>query len=634
MLLAFSGILLSGAYRSEGDPELYRHFYQSRIADFLEEEKTLLRLVQSADVADAAQKARIREQIAQARISMKGVDFWLRYLDPLAYKKINAPLPVEWETEVFEKFEKPYKRVGAGLTLAELYLEEPSCRQDSLARLVEAAVVATGSYFADSTTRVLPRFSHFLLANRLFLLNLATIYNTGFECPDTSRVIPELKQMAYGMKAVYAVYNEAFPAMALSEDYLNRYTAACDFLVAQPNDLSRFDHFRFVRDYVNPLFALNQRFIRDCHALSASYVDYSLNKEAVSIFDKKLYFAQHTKGIFHRVEDPQVLAEIERLGKLLFFDPILSGNNSRSCASCHHPETGFADTLFATDFQYNHVDRLTRNTPTLLNVPYNHLIMLDGKLISLKEQFNTVVSNPLEMGGSPEEALKKVMSCAEYKKGFNALLVQTPQEKEVTFEHVLSAVIYYYSKFSQAYAPFDDAMDRGATLQEPVVRGFNLFMGKAQCGTCHFLPQFNGVKPPYIGSEFEVLGVPADKQYSRLSEDKGRYEVNPAYETLHAFRTGALRNLSLTPPYMHNGVFNTLEEVVEFYDAGGGAGHGLKVENQTLAPDSLHLTIHEKSDLIAFLRSLDEKVPVDTPPMNLPVSTQKKLNARKVGGDY
>jgi len=214
------------------------------------------------------------------------------------------------------------------------------------------------------------------------------------------------------------------------------------------------------------------------------------------------------------------------------------------------------------------------------------------------------------------------------------LLADTPQEKEITFQHISSAVIFYYSKFSHYDAPFDLAMNQNQPLAPAVSRGFNLFMSKAQCATCHFAPQFNGVKPPYVGSEFEVLGVPADKKYSALSSDKGRYEVNPAPEMLHAFRTGTVRNAAYTKPYMHNGVFSSLEEVIDFYDGGGGAGRGLAVENQTLSADSLHLSVSEKNDLLIFIQSLSENIPFEAPPTHLPVSRSKDLAARKVGGTY
>ena len=234
------------------------------------------------------------------------------------------------------------------------------------------------------------------------------------------------------------------------------------------------------------------------------------------------------------------------MGKLLFYDPILSGNNLRSCASCHKPTEYFTDTINRSSFQFNKEAVLARNTPSLINAPYNHLLMLDGKHISLQEQTKEVISNPMEMACSEKEVIEKVLSCAEYKNGFKELLKYTPTEKEVGFDHIVSAITFYYSKYSKYYSPFDEAMNEQKELEASAKSGFNLFMSKAQCANCHFVPQFNGVKPPYSGSEFEVLGVPHDTAFTKLSSDKGRYEINPAEETSNAFRTGTIRNVTFT----------------------------------------------------------------------------------------
>ena len=260
--------------------------------------------------------------------------------------------------------------------------------------------------------------------------------------------------------------------------------------------------------------------------------------------------------------------------------------------------------------------------------------MLDGKHYSLQHQVTDVIGNMEEMGGLEAEVLKKILSCKDYKSAFKKLLVYTPQEPEITMEHITSAITLYYSKFSNAYAPFDDAINGKTVLANDVREGFNLFMSKAQCATCHFAPQFNGVKPPYVGSEFEVLGVPADTTFKKLSPDIGRYGINPAYETANAFRTGTVRNAERTAPYMHNGVFKSLNEVVDFYNNGGGAGRGIVVTNQTLSADSLNLTKVEKAKLIVFMKSLNEKISIEEPPLKLPSSSIRKLNKRVVGGTY
>jgi cytochrome c peroxidase len=636
VLSLFTGIiiLLCFSFRNEQRSGVYEAAYQQQLTQLNQSLQDLLQTVQQNDITTEAGTAAIRSRIQTARDRMKGMDFWMRYLEPIAYKQLNGPLPVEWETEVFEKFEKPYKREGAGLTLAYLYLEEPDATKDSLQSLIKLAVQAMPVYAADSITSQLETHHHFYLCNRLYLLNLASIYTTGFECPDATQIVPELRHMMAGMYRTYELFNESFPATPLTTEYLELYRKGVAFADAQPADFETFDHFTFIRDYVNPLYAMNQDLITQYKVRSQSMVDFALNKKARSVFSKTLYNGQNPKGIFLRVDDTAALAEIDRVGKLLFYDPILSGNTERSCASCHKPTEFFTDTLQPTAPRFDKQGSLPRNTPTLVNAMYNHLIMADGSHYTLQHQSKAVITNPAEMGGTEQEILARVMSCKDYKQAFRKLLKYTPQETEVTFEHLSSALTYYYSKFSRYESPFDSAMNRQSVVSADAREGFNLFMSKAQCGTCHFVPQFNGVKPPYAGSEFEVLGVPSDTTYQRLSKDSGRYLVNPSGETLHAFRTGTVRNIARTMPYMHNGVFATLAQVIDFYDAGGGAGRGLQVPNQTLSSDSLKLTPREKQQLIAFMTSLNENITFEKPPVQLPRSSRKELNKRKVGGLY
>jgi cytochrome c peroxidase len=627
-------VIVTVSFREKSNKALYYSSYFEQMNRFNRQQQLLLQVIEGNDVHSAAGLEKVRQQINEVRNQLKELDFWWRYLEPNMYRQINGPLPVEWETEVFEKWEPPYKRIGAGLTVAALYTEEENMEKDSLLRLIQASVKATETFAADSITSNLQTFPHFYLCNRLYLLNLAAIYTTGFECPDTNRILPELRILMQSVKNIYGIFNESFPATPVRKEYLALYERALEFVQQQPGDYSRFDHFTFIKDFVNPLFILNQEALNGYRVISRSNVDYALNKKSKSIFSKQLYNGQNAKGIFLRVDDSAALAEIDRLGKLLFYDPVLSGNNKRSCASCHKPTEFFTDTVVATSPQFDQAGGLPRNTPSLVNVVYNHLAMLDGKHISLQDQTKSVITNIAEMNSTEKEILEKVLSCADYKKAFKNLVQLTPWEPEISLEHLSSAITFYYSKFSNYYAPFDDAMNNKAAVDDDVKAGFNLFMSKAQCATCHFVPLFNGVKPPYVGSEFEVLGVPEDSAATQLSDDKGRYSVNPAVETLHAFRTGSIRNISFTGPYMHNGVFKTLDAVIDFYDAGGGKGKGLDVPNQTLAADSLNLTVVEKRQLVRFMQSLNENIVFETAPEKLPASRNKKLNGRRIGGEY
>jgi cytochrome c peroxidase len=612
----------------------YNNLYNQSLQAFKQQQIILETFILHTDLSSEENKRSLRTQIEAARLKLKNIDFWLRYFEPNAYRKINGPLPVEWENEVFEKFEPPYRREGAGLSLAELSLEQTPLLKDSLIQLIKRSEEAIKTFEADSITGQLNSYSHFFLANRLFLLNLAAIYTTGFECPDTSHVFPELQSMLLGTKEIYNSYNQSFPEKPLTGEYLEKYENTISFVQKQGSGFSAFNHYDFIRDYVNPLFAMNQKFINDYNARSINYNDYTLNNNIQSIFDKSLYASQNTKGLYSMVEDEKTLREIRYIGKLLFYDPILSGNNMRSCASCHKPTEYFTDTTNGLAFQFDKQQRLPRNTPTLINSVYNHLLMLDGKHISLQAQGRDVITNPNEMNSNEKELIKKVLSCKIYKDAFKSFLKLTPEEKDITLNHIVSAITYYDGSYSRFYSPFDNAMNNKGFVSDEAKNGFNLFMSRAKCATCHFVPNFNGVKPPYIGSEFEVLGTPGDTSFKDLSSDEGRYMINKAPETLHAFRTGSIRNAEYTKPYMHNGVFKSLEEVIDFYDVGGGQGKKMTVANQTLAGDSLHLTRSEKKELLAFIYSLNEDIIFEEPPASLPPSNDKALNNRKPGGVY
>lgn len=634
LVASFAIFTFAVSFRQYDPPTAYGEHYREKLENFKLRQEKLERAIEMADLQSQNGIETVRMKLKDARKALKAVDFWLRYLEPIAYKQINGPLAVEWETEVFEKFEAPYRREGAGLTLAELYLDEPQISKDSLLQLIRLSRTATDVFTADSVTTRLNTYHNFFLCNRLFLLNLAAIYTTGFECPSPEEIIPELQVMMASVNEIYRAYEHTFPEYPLEDAYVRLFDQAVSYLHSQGPDRDEFDHFEFIQKYVNPLFGLNQKMIQKYQVVSGSYNDYSLSNTSPSIFDKSLFTGQNPKGVFYAIEDERLLNEIKQTGKLLFYDPLLSGNVKRSCASCHKPTEYFTDTTAATSVQFNERDRLKRNTPTLINVVYNHLVNQDGKHFNLQNQAKDVLTNPEEMAGIEPDLLKRVLSCGVYRTAFKKYSALTPYSKRISLDHITSSLTLYYSDFSQFYSPFDEAMNAAAPVHEEVKKGFNLFMGKAACGTCHFVPHFNGVKPPFTSSEFEVLGTPKDKAFGSVSPDSGRFLVHPAKETYTAFRTGTIRNTASTKPYMHNGIFGTLEEVIDFYDAGGGAGQGLQVTNQTLASDSLKLTVSEKKALLTFIHSLSEKITLPAPPAKLPDSNDKLLKNRKVGGEY
>jgi cytochrome c peroxidase len=248
-----------------------------------------------------------------------------------------------------------------------------------------------------------------------------------------------------------------------------------------------------------------------------------------------------------------------------------------------------------------------RNTPTLLNTAFQRAQFADQRSAFLEFQFEEVMANPREMALRPDSAARKLDADSALVARFAAAF-GNPQEQSLTGQAMSIAVAAYVRSLQALNSRFDRAV-RGdtAALSVSERRGFNLFMGRASCATCHFAPLFGGTLPPtYLESEPEVIGVPAARSARRVDADPGVFAIDRAPLHRHAFKTPTVRNVALTAPYMHNGVFRTLDQVVDFYDRGGGNGLEMHLPNQTLSPAPLELSRQDKRDLVAFLRALTD----------------------------
>jgi cytochrome c peroxidase len=332
---------------------------------------------------------------------------------------------------------------------------------------------------------------------------------------------------------------------------------------------------------------------------------------AATPFERDAFDAMY----FAPVQRARTSAGEVALGRALFFDPVLSRDGARACASCHEPARGFAHGRARSLPGAGSGPASRRNAPTVLNAALQNASFHDLRAVSLEDQITAVVGNREEMHGSLAGAAAHVAARPAYARAF-AATYGAPDERAVTAERVRAALAAYLRTLVRLDAPFDRAArgERGA-LSDEARRGFTVFMGKGKCGTCHFAPLFNGSVPPlYQETESEVLGVPARAAWRRatVDPDPGRMAATGLPIHRHAFKTPTLRNVALTAPYMHNGVYRTLAEVVEFYDRGGGAGIGIALPNQTLPPEPLRLTRSEKGELIAFLHALTDTATVRT----------------------
>lgn len=270
----------------------------------------------------------------------------------------------------------------------------------------------------------------------------------------------------------------------------------------------------------------------------------------------------------------------EELGKVLFFDPRLSGSGSIACASCHNPGFSWGDGMARAVGMGS--KQLGRRSPTILNTAWADALMWDGRAGSLEEQALLPITAEKEMGGSLAAVLQTVTTIPEYK----ALLEQAYPGEPVSQITVARAIATFERTVVSGEAPFDRwiAGDNGAISNEAKL-GFQLFNGKASCAKCHSSWNFTD-------NGFHDIGL--------NSSDLGRGAKLPLVSMQYAFKTPTLRNIDRRAPYMHDGSEKTLAEVVELYDKGGA------VRRPSLSPEivPLNLSAEEKHQLVVFLQTL------------------------------
>lgn len=279
----------------------------------------------------------------------------------------------------------------------------------------------------------------------------------------------------------------------------------------------------------------------------------------------------------------------EQLGEMLFFEKKLSLTKEVSCASCHIPQYGFADTI---PFSKGVDGRLgKRNTSSCANMTDRPYFFYDGRAVSLEDQVQFPVEDHNEMGMPLADVVKRLNSDNDYVQYFKSIYKQTPGE-----ENLKSAVAAFERTLETSNTPFDRYMkgDDNA-ISASAQRGRELFMSdKAKCFDCHFSPDFTG-------DEFRNIGL-----YDGVThKDEGRYAITKDIRDLGKFKVPSMRNVAVTAPYMHNGMFKTLREVIDYYDDPyKTVVRPINMDSLLLKP--LHLTEQEKVDLENFLHTLTD----------------------------
>lgn len=279
-----------------------------------------------------------------------------------------------------------------------------------------------------------------------------------------------------------------------------------------------------------------------------------------------------------------------QLGEKLFHDPILSLDQTISCASCHKPEFAFADT---SAFSVGVGGKLgTRNTPSAMNVAMREHFFWDGRAATLEAQASGPVSNPLEMNLPFKQAVQRIRNHDGYRKLFWQVYRQLPDSIRI---------VKALAAFQRSLETFNTPNDRWLNdlpngMSETQLRGRALFMSaRTRCFDCHFTPDFTG-------DEFRNIGLFDGKTWN----DSGRYIVSKQINDLGKFKVPGLRNVAVTAPYMHNGRFKTLREVIEYYNEPEKVVPNA-LNRDTILPRQLNLTESEKQELEAFLQALTDE---------------------------
>ncbi|MBB4080068.1 cytochrome c peroxidase [Lewinella aquimaris] len=438
-------------------------------------------------------------------------------------------------------------------------------------------------------------------AMRSELIRIPTLYLTGYDTPGSIAGLDESRAALISMQKVLEKHTELnqFPAYG---DVLQRMRAAAAAL-APDLEFDTFDRLTYQREHLNGLYRALGSLQQTADLPPSRRFPTGLNDKGKDLYGDSFLDPYAYTELTEEEDNPA----LRSLGKNLFYDKGLSGTGELSCGSCHQPDQFFS----------GGGDRTNRDVPTLINAVYADRYFYDLRAFSLEQQAEHVIYDRAEYATHYDGIIAKLRADDRYRQQFRSAFGSRSTIDRRTFS---AALVSYVLSLRSFNSPFD-RYARGETnvLDPNARRGYNLFMGKAGCGSCHFAPTFSGLLPPrYTETESEVLGVLADPfaKVTILDPDRGRAAAGLAHEEIslyeHSFKTPSVRNVAHTAPYFHNGAYPDLASVIDFYDLGGGAGAGHTGPKQTLPANPLNLTSGEKEALIAFMQSLTDRIAEQT----------------------
>lgn len=292
-------------------------------------------------------------------------------------------------------------------------------------------------------------------------------------------------------------------------------------------------------------------------------------------------------AIYHFETNP-VTKEGFELGRKLFYDPVLSADNTISCGSCHIQTAAFTQHGHAVSHGI-HDSLGVRNTPPIMNLAWHTSIMLDGGINDLDLQPIAPITNHVEMGETMEHVIEKLKASSTYRDLFK----NAYGTDEITASKMLKALSQFMLMCTSTNAKYDSVMQHNASFTDDEAAGYALY--QAKCATCHAEPLFSDFN-------FRNNGL-----VPNVVNDMGRYIITLADTDKYRFKTPSLRNLTYTAPYMHDGRFLTLDAVLEHYNSGVTEVQNLDASLHQNGILGIPLSANDKKVLLAFLKTLDDR---------------------------
>jgi cytochrome c peroxidase len=593
-------IMLASTVTRQQTPLSFNEQIDKYLSDGLLRIKNSLQVLKHT-AGSKASHVTLKTYFLVARKEYKKLSILTDYFNPQQTRQLNGPAIPRIESGIADRIIPPQ---GFQAIEQILYADwDPKKSYSDIMKLANDMIGVVASLENEPDRHF--KFTKELVydAIRAATVALTSIGITGADSPIANLSLQEASATCEGISRLLTYLKMSVSKeKAASFDKLRALLQKNNIYIKTQGDFNRFDRLQFITNFLNPFYRQLIQ-VRNKAGIGIPPGVNNFNLQATSLFDSNAFQA----NFYSPPNDYWVTPERVLLGKKLFFDPILSGTRNRSCASCHKPEMAFTDGI-DKPYSIDNTHKLSRNTPTLVNAGFQTKQFFDSRADILENQLSEVIHNTEEMESTLQEGITHLNADSVYVHLFRKAY---PADRNPITPFTLANAISSYVRTLRSFNSAFDKYMRGNTksMSSAQKRGFNLFAGKAKCATCHFIPLFNGVVPPaFAETESEILGVPKSKSKdpAELDDDLGKFNTTHSIIHKFSFKTPTLRNVELTAPYMHNGVYTTLEEVMEFYNNGGGKGLGIAPEFQTLPFDKLNLSKTEISDIIAFMRALTD----------------------------